>query len=111
MSFVIDGELVTPSFKSGILRGITKAAIAKLSSDHGFELHERVLTVDDVSHASECFATSATREVMPVCAILLENGNWLKLPEGGGKMTHMVATAYKQYVQQYVEQHAHLKLF
>jgi branched-chain amino acid aminotransferase len=111
VSFVIDGELVTPSFKSGILRGITKAAIAKFSRSLGFEMQERVLTADDVSRATECFATSATREVMPVCAILLENGSWLKLPEGGGKITRQVAAAYKQYVQQYVEQHAKLKLF
>jgi branched-chain amino acid aminotransferase len=110
VSFVIDGRLVTPSFKSGILRGITKAAIAELSKSHGFEMQERVLTADDVSRATECFVTSATREIMPVCAILLENGNWLKLPEGGGEMTRKVATAYKQYVQQYVQQHANLKL-
>jgi branched-chain amino acid aminotransferase len=108
--FVIDGQLVTPSFESGILRGITKAAIAKMSSAHGFALHERVLTADDVSRSTECFVTSATREVMPVCGILLEKGKWLNLPEGGGKMTRQVAAAYKDYVQKYVSFHSELKL-
>ena len=30
--FVIDGRLVTPSFESGVLRGITKAAIGRLGA-------------------------------------------------------------------------------
>ena len=38
--FVIDGELVTPNAESGILRGITKAAIQRLSAEQGFTVHE-----------------------------------------------------------------------
>ena len=66
--FVIDGQLVTPSFESGVLRGITKAAIGRLSAAHGFDLHDRQLPASELTKATECFVTSATREVMPVDA-------------------------------------------
>lgn len=108
--FVIDGQLVTPSFESGLLRGITKAAIGRLSAAHGFQLHDRELPGIALAKATECFVTSATREVMPVVALRLESGEWLKFPPGGGKMTQRVAKAYKEFVDQYVKEHANLRL-
>jgi branched-chain amino acid aminotransferase len=109
--FVIDGELVTPSDDSGILRGITKAAIAKLSKASGFQLRGRTIPAKELPKVTECFVTSATREVMPVCSLRLENGDWLELPAGGGKITRMVAQAYKDFVNKYVAENAALKLF
>jgi branched-chain amino acid aminotransferase len=108
--FVIDGHLVTPGVESGILRGITKAAIAKLSAASGFELHERELPARELTKTTECFVTSATREVMPVVGLRLESGEWLDLPPGGGKMTRLVAQAYKDFVQQYVADNSALKI-
>jgi branched-chain amino acid aminotransferase len=108
--FVIDGRLVTPSADAGILRGITKAAIQRLSTDHGFELREAELTSADLASATECFVTSATREVMPVKSIRLENGQWHELPAGGGEFTRRVAKAYKQYCDEYVKQNQPLRL-
>jgi branched-chain amino acid aminotransferase len=108
--FVIDGRLVTPSFKSGVLRGITKAAIAKLAARHGLALHETELPAGELEKATECFVTSATREVMPVAALRLENGNWREFPAGGGQMTRQVAQGYKNFVQQYVDANSSLRL-
>jgi branched-chain amino acid aminotransferase len=108
--FVINGQLVTPSFESGVLRGITKAAIGRFGAKHGFELHDRTLTESDLRKATECFVTSATREVMPVNGIRFENGEWRELPAGGGPMTRLVAKAYKEFVEQYVEEHVSLRL-
>ncbi len=108
--FVIDGQLVTPSFESGVLRGITKAAIGRLSAAHGFELHDRQLPASALDKATECFVTSATREVMPVAGVLLESGEWREFPPGGGKMTRLVAKAYKEFVNQYVRENATLRL-
>jgi branched-chain amino acid aminotransferase len=108
--FVIDGELVTPSFESGVLRGITKAAIGRLGANHGFELHDRTLPADHLNKATECFVTSATREVMPVTGVRLQSGEWRQFPAGGGKMTRLVATAYKEFVQKYVEEHCDLRI-
>jgi len=108
--FVIDGQLTTPNVESGVLRGITKAAIAKLGEETGHPLHERKLPAVHLSKATECFATSATREVMPVSGIRLESGEWREFPPGGGEVTRRVAKAYKDAVSSYVREHAPLKL-
>jgi len=108
--FVIDGRLVTPSAASGILRGITKAAIQRISAQHGFELHETEVQSTDLARASECFVTSATREVMPVARLRLENGNWHEFPPGGGDITRRVAVAYKVFTASYVRANTTLRL-
>jgi branched-chain amino acid aminotransferase len=108
--FVIDGQLVTPGAESGILRGITKAAIQNLATDHALTIHETAILARDLNRTTECFVTSATREVMPVIGLRLENGTWLEYPAGGGPMTRCVASAYKQYVQRYVAANPQLRL-
>jgi branched-chain amino acid aminotransferase len=108
--FVIDDRLVTPSAESGVLRGITKAAIQRLGAEQGFTVHETEMPASDLARAIECFVTSATREVMPVAALRLENGQWREFPTGGGDTTRRVAAAYKQAVARYVADHAKLKL-
>lgn len=108
--FVIDGQLVTPSFQSGILRGITKAAIGKIGAENGVELHDRTLAEVELTKATECFVTSATREVMPVSGIRLENGTWIEFPPGGGEITRQMAQAYKDYVARYTKEHAALAI-
>ncbi len=108
--FVIDGQLVTPSVESGVLRGITKGAIARLGSTHGFTLHDRELPVSELTKATECFVTSATREVMPVIGVRLESGEWREFPAGGGDVTRRVAKAYQRFVNRYVEENDALRL-
>lgn len=108
--FVIAGRLTTPSAESGVLRGITKAAIARLGMEIGCPLQESRMSASDLTNASECFVTSATREVMPVVSIRLENGEWHEFPPGGGALTRRVAAAYKAAVIQYVNANANLRL-
>jgi branched-chain amino acid aminotransferase len=108
--FVIDGRLVTPSTESGVLRGITKAAIAKFADEIGCPLFEQKLPEAQLSKVSECFVTSATREVMPVASVRLESGEWREFPAGGGEITRRVATAYKEFVRRYVAENANLRL-
>src|SRR3990172_2324395 len=67
--FVIDDRLVTPSFDSGVLRGITKAAIQRLSEEQGLSIDEKKIPAAELTRATECFVTSATREVMPVAGL------------------------------------------
>jgi branched-chain amino acid aminotransferase len=108
--FVIDGQLVTPSADSGVLRGITKAAITGLSEELGHPLYEQKLPVHQLTKSNECFVTSATREVMPVVGIRLEGGEWREYPPGGGEVTRRLAKAYKESVARYVKDHANVKL-
>jgi branched-chain amino acid aminotransferase len=108
--FVIDGKVVTPNVESGVLRGITKAAIAKFSAANGFTLEEREVPASELQKVTECFVTSATREVMPVVQIRLESGKWRELPPGGGEMTRRIAKAYKEFVAKYVKENQALRL-
>jgi branched-chain amino acid aminotransferase len=108
--FVIDGKVVSPNVESGVLRGITRAAIAKFSTANGFTYEERPVKANELAKATECFVTSATREVMPVVGIRLENGEWREFPAGGGEMTRRVAKAYKEFVAKYVKENQALKI-
>jgi branched-chain amino acid aminotransferase len=108
--FVIDDRLVTPSADSGVLRGITKAAIQRMGAEHGITVHETSIRAKDLERATECFVTSATREAMPVVSLRLETGTWREFPEGGGPVSRRVAQAYKAYVDHYVQAHAALRL-
>ena len=108
--FVIDGKLVTPSVESGVLRGITKAAISRLGADIGCPLQDAKISAGDLATATECFVTSATREVMPVVGIRLESGEWQEFPAGGGEVTRRVAKAYKDEVSRYVRDNSSLRL-
>jgi branched-chain amino acid aminotransferase len=108
--FVIDGQLVTPSAESGVLRGITKAAIQRVVAEHGLTIHETTIAARELTRAAECFVTSATREAMPVASVRLESGEFREFPPGGGPLTRRVAAAYKQYVAQYVEANSQLRL-
>jgi branched-chain amino acid aminotransferase len=108
--FAIDGKVVSPNVESGVLRGITRAAIAKFSEVNGFTYEERPVKASELTKATECFVTSATREVMPVVGIRLENGENREFPAGGGEMTRRVAKAYKEYVAKYVRENQALKI-
>ncbi len=108
--FVIGGQLVTPGDGAGNLRGITKTAIRKACDTNGLKVEEKDLHVSELPKATECFVTSATREVMPVVSLRLEDGKILEFPAGGGEITRQTAKYYHQYVEQYVQEHADFKL-
>lgn len=109
--FVIDDRLVTPSQKAANLRGLTKAAIHSLSAAEGIASSETEISVDAASRAAECFVTSATREVMPVAALLLEDGSRLGFPPGGGPLTRRIAGLYRAAIDDYVAAHADSAFF
>ncbi|MDX1563497.1 MAG: aminotransferase class IV [Gammaproteobacteria bacterium] len=108
--FVIDGALVTPSQQAANLRGLTKAAIHAACKTAGLETAETEITAADAMRATECFLSSATREVMPVAA-LLHGGERREFPPGGGTRTRRVAELYRAAVDDYVAAHVSLSLF
>jgi branched-chain amino acid aminotransferase len=60
------GELHTPSKDSGILEGITRAAVIELAQAAGFPVIERTMDRLDVYNADECFLTGTAAELIPV---------------------------------------------
>lgn len=109
--FVIDGKLVTPAETSGNLRGLTKAAVRVACKANGLATFEKELAPSALVEATECFLTSATREVMPVRSLRLIDGTELEFPAGGGSLTRQVQTYYKEYVDAYVAAHEGLSLY
>lgn len=107
--FVIDGQVVTPS--SGNLRGLTKAAIHEACGARDFETLERDIHVDELAGATECFVSSATREVMPVCSLRVDERTVVEFPPGGGESTLQIRSIYKAHIAEYVEAHASESFF
>jgi len=60
------GEIHTPSVHSGILEGITRAAVIELAQAAGYSVVERVMDRQDVYLADECFLTGTAAELIPV---------------------------------------------
>ena len=109
--FVLDGDLVTPGVAVGNLRGITKKAAREACATHGLTLEERDVHEKDLGRATECFVTSATREVMPVVSLRLGDGRMIEVPAGGGEITRQGARHYKHYIDEHLEQNASLSLW
>ncbi|HUL83025.1 MAG TPA: aminotransferase class IV, partial [Gammaproteobacteria bacterium] len=109
--FVLGGELVTPAQSAANLRGLTKVALHDACRARGLATRERDVPAGELPRATECFITSATREVMPVVSLRLADGEVLKFPEGGGALTRRAAAYYKEHVAQYLRDHGHLSLF
>ena len=109
--FVIDDKIVTHAETAGNLRGLTKVAVLEACREQGLPTKERDIAVDELVEATECFITSATREVMPVIGLRLLDGKQLDFPEGGGRQTRRVAECYKARLQAYVDDHAALSIF
>ena len=109
--FVIDGELVTPSQTAANLRGLTKAAIHEACKANGLATRETEIAGADVLRATECFLSSATREVMPVHTLRMQDGGARTFPEGGGALTRRVRGYYRAHVERYVREHAALSLW
>jgi branched-chain amino acid aminotransferase len=109
--FVIDDEIVTPADTVGNLRGLTKVAVHAACRERDVITTEREIFVDELAQATECFITSATREVMPVAELRLRNGEIIEFPAGGGQQTRRVVQCYQEYLQDYLRNNKELSIF
>lgn len=61
------GTIVTPG--RNILKGITRKHVLDIAINHGLQVEERDITMDDIIHAREAFITSSTKRIIPVMGI------------------------------------------
>lgn len=99
----VKSPLHEPLSNTGNLKGITKTLIRQLCEKLGLEYSEVPLTLSDLPNASECFVSSATREIMPVKKILAGEKSY-SFPTGGGEVTKKLQKAYSEFVKNYIEQ-------
>lgn len=65
--FIVEkGRILTPSFETGILPGITRAKVIELAGEAGYQLGEQVLDKEKVLTANEVFFTNSGSEIVPV---------------------------------------------
>lgn len=99
--FVLDGKIVTPA--NGNLLGLTRKSLVGLLAREGYTEVECEIHSDRLPEATECFVTSATREVMAVASLQLQNGKVLEFPSGGGELTRMAKKLYSEMVANFVK--------
>ncbi|MGQ9454627.1 MAG: aminotransferase class IV [Armatimonadota bacterium] len=67
--------LITPSLDDGLVPGTVRAAVVEHASELGFQVAEKVVTPDELTHADEAFFTNAIQLIRPIREI---NGTVLK---------------------------------
>ncbi len=83
-----DGEVLsTPSLATGVLPGVTRAAVMRLAAQAGYQVREGAFTLAELLAAEEAFTSSAVREIMPVVAI---DGRPLPRGEAAGRLQRLL---------------------
>lgn len=93
--FVVrDEQLLTPPLDTGILPGITRAAVIELAVEQDIPVREKALTLDDVLASEEVFLTNSMIELIPVVRVVRTPiGN-----EKPGDVTRKLAIAYGELI-------------
>ncbi len=89
------GIIKTPPLYMGLLEGITRDEIIKLSRRFGIAVSEDIFTRHDVYNADECFLTGTAAEVIPVVKVdgrSIANGK-------PGKLTKRLTAAFHELVR------------
>jgi 4-amino-4-deoxychorismate lyase len=67
--FVKERTLFTPSIKNGILSGIMRNKVIKISSANGYKIEKTDIRLEQFSEFEECFLTNSVSGVFPVKSI------------------------------------------
>ncbi|XP_044510814.1 branched-chain-amino-acid aminotransferase 2, chloroplastic-like [Mangifera indica] len=72
--FIVKGNVIsTPATNGTILEGVTRKSVIEIARDHGFQVEERVIPVDELIEADEVFCTGTAVVVVPVGSITYQN--------------------------------------
>ncbi|MBB6669600.1 aminotransferase class IV [Cohnella nanjingensis] len=101
-----DGVLYTPALETGPLPGITRGwvltrALETLGPDGVREVREGRYRWDALLQADEAFVTNSVQEIVPVVALEEPDGTIARpWPEGPGRATRRLMTAYRLAAEQ-----------
>ncbi|KAH1109829.1 hypothetical protein AAZX31_04G048200 [Glycine max] len=72
--FIAKGKCIsTPATNGTILSGITRKSVIEIARDHGYQVEERVVNVDELIEADEVFCTGTAVGVAPVGSITYQD--------------------------------------
>lgn len=66
---VVDGALIAPPVDIGSLNGITRDSVIKIAKRKKIVFKEKMLVLEDLYKAAECFLTGTAAEIVPVVQI------------------------------------------
>lgn len=95
---VKDGILMTPSLRSGCLKGITREITIGLAKKMGIQCHERILKPIHLKQANEAFLTNSLIGIMALTSI--DGGKIHRGKEG--PVTQSLRKAYIQMIKQHL---------
>ncbi|CAL0311604.1 unnamed protein product [Lupinus luteus] len=88
--FVVKGNTIsTPAIKGTILPGITRKSIIDLARSQGFQVEERLVSVDELVDADEVFCTGTAVVVSPVGSVT-HLGKRISYGNGVGAVTRQL---------------------
>jgi branched-chain amino acid aminotransferase len=91
--FIIkDGVLMTPSIEAGALEGITRDTVIEIASLKNMKVEKKLLRLEDLYGAEECFLTGTAAEIIPVTQI----GERLINDGAVGKLTTEFISEFKE---------------
>ena len=96
---VSNGELITPSFESGVLPGITREVVLEMARTSNMRAAERLVNLDELFEAQEAFVTNSVLELMPLVSV---EGKPIGTGKPG-KLTGDLLFAYRKLVDEAVE--------
>jgi branched-chain amino acid aminotransferase len=72
--FVVKGKVIsTPASNGTILQGVTRKSVLEIASDHGYQVEERIIPVDELIDADEVFCTGTAVGIASVGSITYQN--------------------------------------
>ncbi|XP_015885109.3 branched-chain amino acid aminotransferase 1, mitochondrial [Ziziphus jujuba] len=72
--FIVKGNMIaTPATNGTILAGVTRRSIIEIAGDHGYQVEERRVAVDELMDADEVFCTGTAVGVASVGSITYHN--------------------------------------
>ncbi|XP_011017058.1 PREDICTED: branched-chain-amino-acid aminotransferase 2, chloroplastic-like isoform X1 [Populus euphratica] len=72
--FLVKGNTIsTPATSGTILQGVTRRSIIEIALDHGYQVKERAIPVDELMDADEVFCTGTAVGVAPVGTITYQD--------------------------------------
>ncbi|MCA9714506.1 MAG: aminotransferase class IV [Myxococcales bacterium] len=91
---VAGGRVLTPSFETGLLKGITRTVVVELAAAQGLQVEEVTIMPAELRAADEVFLTSSVRGVMPVTRLdgVAVHGGQV------GPVTRRMIAAYRGYI-------------
>lgn len=92
--FKINGKIVTPELQGSVLPGITRKSIIQIAKEWGYEVEERLISIDELTAGlesgavEEIWGTGTAAVVSPVGAVSYLGKEYTVKDGGIGELTH-----------------------